>query len=86
VIGIEGVMKLGNPNNRYVSVPEAGKLLGLKPTAMHGLLDAGVIDFIVPGKHRRVLKSDVIRYRESRKNLDAAIPPEPVEEEDALAD
>ena len=51
---------------QYVSVPQAGKMLGLGATAMHDLLDRGKIPYTQPNKQRRVLVADVIRYREKQ--------------------
>lgn len=48
-----------------ITVPEAAAMLGVAPKTMHALLDDGLIPFIVPRKHRRVRRGDVLAYKES---------------------
>jgi hypothetical protein len=52
--------------DRSVSVPRAASILGIRPTAMHDVLDAGKIPYTTPGVggQRRVKLSDVYAYRD----------------------
>src|SRR5947207_460113 len=52
--------------DEIVSVPRAAAALGIKPTAMHELLDRGKIPYITPGVggQRRVRMTDVYLYQQ----------------------
>lgn len=57
-------MKMATKTEKFMTVPEAAKLLGIGRLAMGQLLDEGAIEFIRPRHHRRVVLSSVIQYRD----------------------
>ena len=48
----------------YVSMPEAGVLLGVSSRTVGRLLDQGVLPYIKPSNHRRIKRDDVLAYRD----------------------
>jgi hypothetical protein len=72
----------------WVSVPRAGRMLGISPQRAHALVDAGLIPAIRPmgsTGQRRVLVRDVLSYRQRCREAQS---PElaPAPGEDLLAD
>lgn len=50
---------------RWISPGEAAKILGVSPVTVARLAEAGRIEFIRPGTHRRYRRDDVVALRES---------------------
>lgn len=59
----------------YVSTGEAASMLGVSRQTLNRMLEAGEIPFERYGKgHRRVLRSDVLAYREASRSGGRAAP------------
>lgn len=54
------------PISQRISTQEAADLLGISRPTLVKLLETGKIPFEQPGRHRRLMLSDVLDYRESR--------------------
>lgn len=52
-----------HPDESYVSIPRAAKLLGISANGLAALIDDGVIPCIRPRSHRRVKIRDVKQFR-----------------------
>lgn len=62
-------MRAGNavsviPHSQRISTQEAAELLGISRPTLIKLLERGEIPFETPGRHRRLLLTDVLEYRE----------------------
>ena len=54
------------PHSQRISTQEAADLLGLSRPTLVKLLETGEIAYEQPGRHRRVLLSDIVKYREEK--------------------
>jgi excisionase family DNA binding protein len=68
---VVGEMKAGHaititPMSQRISTQEAADLLGLSRPTLVKLLETGQIAYEQPGRHRRVLLTDVLTYREDK--------------------
>ena len=54
------------PLSQRISTQMAAELLGLSRPTLIKLLETGEIAYEQPGRHRRVLLTDVLKYREER--------------------
>lgn len=54
------------PLSQRISTQEAADLLGLSRPTLVKLLETGEIAYEQPGRHRRVLLTDVLNYREEK--------------------
>lgn len=54
------------PLSQRISTQEAADLLGLSRPTLVKLLEAGEIAYEQPGRHRRVLLTDIVKYREEK--------------------
>jgi excisionase family DNA binding protein len=54
------------PIHRYLTTQEAADLLGISRPTLVKLLENKAIDYSQPGRHRRLLLTDVLAYRERR--------------------
>ncbi|MEO8529467.1 MAG: helix-turn-helix domain-containing protein [Pseudolysinimonas sp.] len=54
------------PHSQRISTQEAADLLGVSRPTLVKLLETGEIAYEQPGRHRRVLLSDVLKYRTDR--------------------
>lgn len=52
-----------NPDENYVSIPRAAKLIGISANGLAALIDEGIIPCIRPRSHRRVKIGDVKQFR-----------------------
>jgi excisionase family DNA binding protein len=57
------------PLSQRISTQMAAELLGLSRPTLIKLLETGEIAYEQPGRHRRVLLTDVLKYREERHRV-----------------
>jgi len=57
------------PHNQRLTTQEAADLLGVSRPTVVKMLNDGLIPFAQPGRHRRVLLSDLLAFQERRKAI-----------------
>jgi excisionase family DNA binding protein len=73
LLQVAAAMKAGlavtvTPHHRTLSTQEAADLLRISRTTMVRLLEAGVIPFDKPGRHRKVRLDDLLEYRKRQRS------------------
>ena len=70
-------MKTINQNEQYISTSTVAKLLGYSVGTIQKLVDSGAFrSYVTRGKHRRILREDVIEYGRNVLKKDMNEPPQ----------